>query len=120
MKNKFLALGAILFSGILFAGCSSSKADSDTETINVTLAGNPATADPNKGGDTNSGSLFAQTDEGLYKLDKNQKVVAGIATKVVTPTNGGKTYTFKIKKNAKWSTVRRLQRKTLQLHFSAK
>ena len=31
------------------------------------------------------------------------KVVAGIATKVVTPTNGGKTYTFKIKKNAKWS-----------------
>ncbi|MDN5575574.1 MAG: peptide ABC transporter substrate-binding protein [Pediococcus sp.] len=103
MKNKFLALGAILFSGILFAGCSSSKADSDTETINVTLAGNPATADPNKGGDTNSGSLFAQTDEGLYKLDKNQKVVAGIATKVVTPTNGGKTYTFKIKKNAKWS-----------------
>ena len=33
MKKQIFALGAILFSGILFAGCSSSKADSDTETI---------------------------------------------------------------------------------------
>lgn len=103
MKKQFLAMGAILFSGILFAGCSSSSASSSPETMNVTLAGNPATADPNKGGDTNSGSLFAQTDEGLYKLDKNQKVVAGVATKIVKPTTNGKIYTFKIKKNAKWS-----------------
>ncbi|WP_412989218.1 peptide ABC transporter substrate-binding protein [Pediococcus siamensis] len=103
MKKQILAMSAILFSGILFAGCSAGKADSNPETINVTLAGNPATADPNKGGDTNSGSLFTQTDEGLYKLNKNQKVVAGVATKVVQPTNNGKTYTFKIKKDARWS-----------------
>lgn len=72
-------------------------------TLNVTLASEPATADPNKSTDTNSGSVISQTMEGLYTYNKDGKVVAGVATKVVKPTNNGKTYTFNLKKNAKWA-----------------
>ncbi len=43
-----------------------------------------------------------------YPNDKDEKksntIVADMAEKVPTPTNGGKTYTFKIKEGVKWDT----------------
>lgn len=62
-----------------------------------------ATADPTKATDVVSQAAIAQVYEGLYTTNKQGKVVPGIATKVVKPTNGGKTYTFTLRKNAKWS-----------------
>src|SRR5699024_5662160 len=73
------------------------------KALNVTMVGNPATADPAISGDSNSSSMIAQTQEGLYTLNKNGKVVAGVAEKVVKPTQNGTVYTFKIKKAAKWA-----------------
>src|SRR5699024_656389 len=35
--------------------------------------------------------------------NQNGKIVAGVATKLVTPTNHGKTYTFNLRKTAKWA-----------------
>ncbi|WP_028400114.1 peptide ABC transporter substrate-binding protein [Ectobacillus panaciterrae] len=40
--------------------------------------------------------------EGLYRLDKNQKPVPGVADSY-TKSDDGKTYTFKLRKDAKWS-----------------
>lgn len=103
-KRKLLVgLGVVLF-GVALAGCSSGSGKSSADkTLNVTLPSEPATADPNKDTDTNSASLIYQTMEGLYTYDKNNKVVPGVATKVVKPTNNGKTYTFNLRKNAKWA-----------------
>ncbi|WP_252898557.1 ABC transporter substrate-binding protein [Secundilactobacillus odoratitofui] len=51
----------------------------------------------------NSQAAIAQIYEGLYTTSKTGKVIPGVATKVVKPTNGGKTYTFTLRKDAKWS-----------------
>ncbi|MGP4117993.1 peptide ABC transporter substrate-binding protein [Levilactobacillus zymae] len=102
MMGLGLSLGLLAIVGL--AGCGTTQAQSKSKdaTLGVTLVGNPATADPAISGDVNSSSMIAQTEEGLYTLDKNGKVVAGVAEKVVKPTQNGTVYTFKIKKNAKW------------------
>ncbi|GHP13884.1 ABC transporter substrate-binding protein [Lentilactobacillus fungorum] len=102
MKHKGLTLSMILLLGGLLSACGSSAA-SHHQSLSVTLPDEPATVDPNTSYDTNSGSVIQQTYEGLYTYDKNNRLVPGVATKIVKPTNGGKTYTFHLKKNAKWS-----------------
>ncbi|MFC6275180.1 ABC transporter substrate-binding protein [Levilactobacillus tangyuanensis] len=101
--KKFIGLGFGLLAVAALAGCGSTTAKSNADKdLNVTIVGNPATANPAISGDSNSSSMISQTAEGLYTLDKNGKVAAGVATKVVKPTKNGTVYTFKIKKNAKW------------------
>ena len=48
-------------------------------------------------------NVLENSMEGLYRADSNNNPAPGIAEKVVTPTNNGKTYTFNLRKNAKWS-----------------
>lgn len=42
--------------------------------------------------------------EGLYRLGKNSKIEPGIATKTEV-SDDGLTYTFTLRKNAKWSNA---------------
>ncbi|WP_367295797.1 peptide ABC transporter substrate-binding protein [Levilactobacillus yonginensis] len=102
--KKLMGLGFGLLAVAALAGCGSTQAKSDAnKELSVTMVGNPATANPAISGDSNSSSMIAQTEEGLYTLNGNGKVVAGVAEKVVKPTKNGTVYTFKIKKNAKWA-----------------
>lgn len=105
MTHKTWLTTAALLALVALSGCgqASGQTKSQDKTLSVTLASEPATADPNKSTDTNSGSVISQTMEGLYTYNKQGKVVAGVATKMVKPTNQGKTYTFTLKKNAKWA-----------------
>ncbi|BEI49076.1 peptide ABC transporter substrate-binding protein [Lactiplantibacillus plantarum] len=48
-------------------------------------------------------NVLQQSMEGLYRMNAQNKVVGAMATKVVKPTNHGKTYTFHLRRNAKWS-----------------
>lgn len=102
MHKQMMGLGIGLLAVIGLAGCGTSEAKSHDATLNVTLVGTPATANPAISGDVNSSSMISQTEEGLYTLNKKGKVVAGVAEKVVKPTKNGTVYTFKIKQNAKW------------------
>ncbi|MCW4399591.1 peptide ABC transporter substrate-binding protein [Lentilactobacillus parabuchneri] len=102
MKHKLVVLSMALLMSVTLSACGSSSA-SHHKALNVTLPDEPATVDPNTSYDTNSASLINQTMEGLYKYNGDNKLVAGMATKVVKPTNGGKTYTFTLRKDAKWS-----------------
>lgn len=43
------------------------------------------------------------SQEGLYRMKSSTEVEPGIATKIVKPTNNGKTYTFKLRSGLKWS-----------------
>lgn len=91
---------------LLLAGCgqsSSSNSDKANKVLNVTLQSNPATADPSISGDVNSSAMLSQTMEGLYRYNNSGKVVAGVAEKVVKPTQNNTVYTFNLKKNAKWA-----------------
>lgn len=100
--KKLMGFSFGILAILTLAGCGTSQAKSKDADLNVTLVGNPATANPAIMGDVNSSSLVSQVEEGLYTLNKKGKVVAGVAEKVVKPTHNGTVYTFKIKKNAKW------------------
>lgn len=101
--RKVFTYGLVVTSAILLSACSSKGSTSNKQkTLNVMMIQEPSTADPNKGTDVYSASLVHQTLEGLYDVTNTGKVVPGVATKVVKPTNHGKTHTFTLKKNAKW------------------
>ncbi|GAK47832.1 ABC-type oligopeptide transport system, periplasmic component [Secundilactobacillus oryzae JCM 18671] len=105
MKTKYLVFGTTALAGMLLVACGNESGASvnKSKPLSVTLASEPLTADPNKATDTNSASLIYQTMEGLYTFDKKNNLVPGVAEKVVKPTNGGKTYTFTLRKDAKWA-----------------
>jgi len=104
MMKKLVGLSFGLLAIAALAGCGTTQAkSSDDKALNVTMVGNPATANPAISGDSNSSSIIAQTQEGLYTLNEQGKVVAGVAEKVVKPSKNGTVYTFKIKKAAKWA-----------------
>lgn len=52
--------------------------------------------------DAISGQALVDTMDGLYRYN-GSKLEPALAKKVVDPTNDGKTYTFKLRKKAKWS-----------------
>lgn len=106
MANKGLLGVSVTALALLLAACgsgnSASKGTQD-KALKVTSSQPIATADPTKATDLNSQAAIAQIYEGLYTTSKTGKVIPGVATKVVKPTNGGKTYTFTLRKDAKWS-----------------
>lgn len=105
--KKTLTFGTLaVVAGLALAGCGSSsanKAKDQNKTLNVTEASEMQIADPNKATDAYSFDMMEQTTEGLYRLNNSGKVVAGMATKVVKPTNNNTKYVFTLRKGAKWS-----------------
>ncbi|MCB5220274.1 peptide ABC transporter substrate-binding protein [Lactiplantibacillus pentosus] len=108
MKIKLWVSGvSIALLGLVLAGCGSQKS-SQQKTLNVTASQAMATADPDKADDIVSQAAIAQFMEGLYTTNQKGKVVPAIAKKVVKPTNDGKTYTFNLRHNAKWSNGKKV------------
>ncbi|MBC8631626.1 hypothetical protein H8697_07875 [[Eubacterium] tenue] len=70
--------------------------------LNITGASDIPTLDPSKASDTVSSEVLMNTMEGLTKLDKDGKLAPGIAEKW-EKSKDGKTWTFNLRKDAKWS-----------------
>lgn len=104
IKKWVSGLGIITL-GLVLASCGtkSNSAKTSDKTLTVTAAQAIATADPNKADDVVSQAALAQYMEGLYTTNQQGKIVPAIAKKIVKPTNGGKTYTFDLRHNAKWA-----------------
>ncbi|VDG20998.1 lipoprotein precursor, peptide binding protein OppA-like protein [Lactobacillus plantarum JDM1] [Lactiplantibacillus mudanjiangensis] len=104
-SKKWLSGLGLVALGLVLASCGQNKSTSSTtnKTLTVTASQAIATADPNKADDIASQAAIAQFMEGLYTTNQKGKIVPAIATKIVKPTNGGKTYTFNLRHNAKWS-----------------
>ncbi|AVW09054.1 peptide ABC transporter substrate-binding protein [Lactiplantibacillus paraplantarum] len=108
MKIKIWVSGiSIALLGLGLAGCGS-QTKSKQKTLNVTATQAIATADPDKADDIVSQAAIAQFMEGLYTTNQQGKIIPAIAKKVVKPTNGGKTYTFELRHNAKWANGRKV------------
>jgi len=100
-KVTVVAGASLLF----LAACGSNKNSSSSNTKQVATIAEKSelpSMDISKSTDVTSSNMLNNTNEGLYRLGKDSKVTPGMAT-ATKITNGGKTYTFTLRKNAKWS-----------------
>ena len=104
--KKFAAVGTVLaVSALALTACGSgnkSSSSSDAQVLNWNESAELPTMDLSQATDTVSFTALNNTMEGLYRLGKNSKVEPGIATKTQV-SDDGLTYTFTLRKNAKWS-----------------
>lgn len=94
-----LTVGSV---ALLLAGCGS-KSTKSKQTFDVMQDSELVTLNPTQSTDMTSFNMINNTYEGLYRVGKNNKIVPGMAEKVVKPTNNGTRYTITLRKGAKWS-----------------
>ncbi|EKU48082.1 peptide ABC transporter substrate-binding protein [Staphylococcus massiliensis] len=106
MKSKsFRLLGIFLGIVLLLSACGNSEGlySDKGQTLRKVIASDMTSLDSAAVTDTVSFSVYKQVYEGLYSLDSDDKAVPGVAKGEPKVTNDGKTYTFKLRKDAKWS-----------------
>ena len=116
MQWKWIATAATVTAtaGILMTGCGKKQASSEnagnlsgnmatTQVLNWSENGaDLSTLDPSLAIDVISATMISNSQEGLYRLGANSKPTPGIATNTKISSDK-KTYTFTLRKNAKWS-----------------
>ena len=70
--------------------------------FNISKTSDIPTLDPSKAEDVVSSEVLMNTMEGLVKADKDGKVIPGVAESW-EKSEDGKTWTFKLRKDSKWS-----------------
>ena len=95
----------ILALTVITAGCSSAEGiySDKGQVFRKVIPQDISSLDSALVTDTVSFDLFNQVYEGLYTLDKNDKAQPGVAKEMPKKSNGGKTLTIKLRKDAKWS-----------------
>ena len=101
-KVTAVAGASLLFLAACGSKSSSSSSSSSKQVANWTESAELPTMDLSKSTDVVSSDMLNNTNEGLYRIGKNGSITPGIA-KATKVSNGGKTYTFTLRKNAKWS-----------------
>ena len=90
---------------VVTAGCSSANGvySDKGQVFRKVLPQDISSLDTALATDTVSFDLYNQIYEGLYTLNKDDKAVPGVAKAMPKKSDGGKTLTIKLRKNAKWS-----------------
>lgn len=103
-KGAVLATAVIACFGMLLTGCQNKSDSSSSKQDKITVVQNVPvdSLDPTIAYQVTSCLTVANTTEGLYNIDPNDKPQLGLASKVET-SNNGLTKTYTIRKNAKWS-----------------
>ncbi|CAG9612865.1 Dipeptide-binding protein DppE [Bacillus rhizoplanae] len=113
MKKKVpMLLASTVTVSMILGACGYTKEDSqakakgDTssakQVINLVETAEIPTMDTTLTTDAASSNVMNNTMEGLYRLGKDNKLVPGVAESY-EKTADGKKYTFKLRKDAKWS-----------------
>ena len=103
LSSRRVALCAALVTLVTLAGCSHSSSTQHAATTLLRGVGpDPDSLDPQRARSAESQSILRDLCEGLTALDKAAGVAPGVAsTWTVSPD--GKTYTFKLRPDARWS-----------------
>lgn len=102
-KLKLTALGTCLASvSLLLAACSNGNNANNHQNLSWTETAQLTTQDLSLTTDSTSFQAEVNTQEGLYRLDKNQKPKLALA-KSVKVSNGGRVYDFTLRKGLKWA-----------------
>lgn len=91
-----------LFTICLLGACGNKQKTASKQVLTWTETSTLATQDQSLATDSLSFQTLLNTQEGLYRLDKQQKPKLALA-KSVKISNDGKTYDFILRPNAKWS-----------------
>jgi len=121
MKKLTAVVAPVLAMSMALTACSTSGGDKKTSTnasssgdsksgeklaakqvLNRTETNEIPTMDTSKSTDTLGAQILGNTMEGLYRLDKDNKPIPA-AAESSTKSEDGKKYTFKLRKDAKWS-----------------
>ncbi|MHC3759461.1 peptide ABC transporter substrate-binding protein [Staphylococcus succinus] len=103
--KKFKIFTILIALSVVLAGCSSAEGvySDKGQVFRKVLPQDISSLDTALVTDTVSFDVFNQIYEGLYTLDKNDKAQPGVAKDMPKKSNGGKTLTIKLRKDAKWS-----------------
>lgn len=112
MKTSTWLMRLSIVSLLILAGCTQKQSKenngnlkanmADKQVVNWSETTELSSIDPSKLTEPVDLTLVGNVDEGLYRLGKNHHLQPGIATSTKI-TNHGRTYTFSLRKNAKWS-----------------
>lgn len=102
-RKKAMMTATVLMAAGMLAACGTKASQTSKKNLNLMLTGEVESLDNSNVATLPQWNVLEQTMEGLYRADKNNNPAPAMATKVVKPTNHGKTYTFHLRKNAKWS-----------------
>ncbi|UTI86393.1 peptide ABC transporter substrate-binding protein [Mammaliicoccus sciuri] len=108
MKNIYKVGIYVLVLALFLGGCSSGG-DSDgasgdsKDKLRLIAPSDLTTLDSSLAVEAGAFEVMNATQEGLYRLDKDDKAEPAIATGDPKKSNDGKTWTFKLRKDAKWS-----------------
>lgn len=110
MKKSLVVVGILSF---LLAGCSTTgssakETDPEVQEISVSLPAELTTLDTTQTTDKVTFTVIQHLFEGLYRFDEKSQPVPGLAEEAVI-SEDGKTYTFKLKEEAKWSDGQQVQ-----------
>ncbi|KJW12273.1 peptide ABC transporter substrate-binding protein [Levilactobacillus spicheri] len=102
-----LGLALVVAGGLAACGKSSTTSQSTgqlaaKQTVKLSAKSEVTTLDVSKAADSTSLTMLYHTQEGLYRLGKNEKLINALATKT-TVTNGGKRYVFDLRKTNHWN-----------------
>lgn len=104
--RKQLVAAAVCVSALFLTACgsqTSSNSGKSTKTISLMQNTDLLSLDTSNHADLTQWNVLENSMEGLYRANRQNNPSPAMATSVVKPTNGGKTYTFHLRKNAKWS-----------------
>jgi len=103
----FLVFALALILPLVLVGCGE-EAPAAPQVLRTNLAGEPSTIDPNRASWALERSVIMQCFQGLLSFNQDLSLAADVAKEIPTTANGGisadgKTYTFKLRNNVKWS-----------------
>ncbi|MBU7474494.1 peptide ABC transporter substrate-binding protein [Lactiplantibacillus pentosus] len=105
MKMKTMVVASCLLLVVPLTACGRAHANTTTtqKTLHLMQDTELTSLDTSNTATLTQWNVLQQSMEGLYRMNAHNQVVGAMATKVVKPTNHGKTYTFHLRKSAKWS-----------------
>jgi oligopeptide transport system substrate-binding protein len=104
MRKVFLALmcGVAAYS-LLFTGCTKQDKSNDSKTVSLNIGNAPKTIDPQLQTSTPASQVDAACLEGLIRQGKETGELYAAGAEKWDISEDGKTWTFHLRKNAKWS-----------------
>ena len=105
MMKKFKLFTILIALTVVLAGCGSAEGiySDKGQLFRKVLSQDITSLDSALATDTVSFDMYNQIYEGLYTLDKDDKAQPGVAKEMPKESNGGKTLTIELRKDAKWS-----------------